>query len=594
MPSENVVPARPHYPPGVPAEIHIPYIPVSRLLDDAARKWPDRVAFDFLGKTTTYAEAEKAVSRAASVLRAAGVHPGQRVALILPNCPQHVIAFYAALRIGAVVAEHNPVAPAPELQAQLDAHGAHVVVAWEKAVAQVAPGGDLRGRKIFAVDLTHELPRASRALLKLPFAAVRKKREALRARVPEGVVSWDEAVAKAEPLAADIAEPTPDDLAALMHTGGTTGVPKAVTLSHRNIVANAEQGIAWVQGMEEGKETVLSVLPFFHAFGLTLCLTFAVRLGATQLIVPRFDVDLVFDAMKRHPPTFFAGVPPMFDRLARAAEDRGISLRSIRYAISGAMPLDAKIAERWERLSGGLLIEGYGMTESSPVAMGNPMTAERRPGTLGLPLPSTEFRIVDPDAPSREVPPGELGELLVRGPQVFLGYFGRPEETAQVLLRDGWLRTGDLVRLDEGFVVLVDRIKEVIISSGEKIFPSQVEQALRKMPGVGDAAVVGLPGGASGEMVGVAIVPSVGVPRVTLEQVREWVGAHLSPSALPRRLTFFEELPRSQIGKVLRRVVRERMLEQEASRAAAGPEAPGPMPPPPRPSAERPGAVPRR
>jgi len=584
--SSEPVATRPHYAPGVPAEITIPEIPVYRFLSDAARRWPTRIAFDFLGGEMTYAEAADAVSRAAGMLAAAGVHRGDRVALVLPNCPQHVVAFYAALRLGAVVAEHNPLAPAPLLQAQLAAHGAHVVIAWEKSLGQVAPSGELLGRKVFSVDLTAALPWRSRFLLKLPFAAARKQRDALRGPVPRGVVSWEDAVAHALPLPAWHAEPAPTDLAVLMHTGGTTGTPKAVALSHRNLVANALQGIAWVQGMEEGNETIASVLPFFHAFGLTLCLTFAVRLGATQLIVPKFDVDLVLAAMKRHPVTFFPGVPPMFDRLARAAEERGFDLHSIRYSISGAMALDAEIAARWERVTGGLLSEGYGMTECSPIVMGNPLSAGRRPGTLGLPFPSTEVRIVDPENPAIEVPPGQLGELVVRGPQVFQGYFGRPEETAHVMLPGGWLRTGDLVHENDGFVVLTDRIKEVIVSGGFKVFPSQVEEALRSLPGVSDVAVVGLPGGPSGELVVAAIVPTAGVPQVTLDQVRTWAAGHLSPYAVPRRIAFLDELPRSQLGKVLRRSVREQLLGPPAPGAAREP-APA-MPPPPRPSAERP------
>lgn len=569
MISPQLAIARPHYAPGVPGELELPNLPVSRFLSDAARRWPERIALDFLGRALTYARVLESVERAAGMLLAAGVQRGDRVALVLPNCPQHLVAFYAVLRIGAVVAEHNPLAAAPELQAQLAAHGARVVVAWEKALDRVVAGGEDRGRRVYSVNLTAALPWRSRFLLRLPLPAARKQRQALRARVPSGVLSWDEAVAKADPLPADHPEPQSKELAVLLHTGGTTGTPKAVALTHRNLVANALQGIAWVQGLKEGDETIFSVLPFFHAFGLTLCLTFAVRLGATQVILPRFDVDLALAALKRHRVTFFPGVPPMFDRLARAAEERGADLRSIRYSISGAMALDPKIAERWERLTGGLIVEGYGMTESSPVVLGNPLSPERRPGTLGLAFPSTEFKVVDPEHPEREVAPGDVGELLVRGPQVFQGYDGRPEETAQVLLPGGWLRTGDLVHVVDDFVVLTDRIKEVIISGGFKVFPSQVEEALRAMPGVSEVAVVGLPGGVIGERVVAAIVPTAGAPRVTLDEVRAWASARLSPYAVPGRIECLDELPRSQIGKVLRRRVREQLLERESAQGAS-------------------------
>ncbi|MDP1826526.1 MAG: AMP-binding protein [Archangium sp.] len=563
---------RPHYAPGVPAEIDVPGIPLSRLLDEAARRWPTRIALEFLGAELTYAQVAEAVSRAAGMLEEAGVRRGDPVALVLPNCPQHVIAFYAVLRLGAVVAEHNPLAPAAELQAQLSGHGARVVIAWEKTLGQVVPGGDLRGRKVFAVDLTAALPWSSRLLLKLPLAAAREKRDALRGPVPAGVLSWDRAVAQASPLPAHYAEADPSDLAALLHTGGTTGTPKAVALSHRNLVANALQGIAWVTGLKEGGETILAVLPFFHAFGLTLCLTFAVRLGATQVILPKFDVDLVLAAMKRHPVTFFPGVPPMFDRLAEAAEARKADLRSIRFSISGAMALDRGIAERWERATGGLIVEGYGMTECSPVVMGNPLSAARRPGTLGLPFPSTEYKVVDPEHPETEVPPGQVGELIVRGPQVFQGYYGQPEETAKVMLPGGWLRTGDLVHVDDGFVVLSDRIKEMIISGGFKVFPSQVEEAVRTMPEVKDVAVVGVPEQGKESVVAVLVL-AAGVQRVALDRVRAWAAQHVSPYAVPRQIAFVKELPRSMLGKVLRRVVREQLLHAPAPRVVEQPPA---------------------
>jgi len=544
----------------VPAEIEVPDRPVPTLLTDAARRYGDRVALDFLGAETTYRELADQVERAAGMLRAAGVRPGDRVALVLPNCPQHVVAFYAVLRLGAVVAEHNPLAPASEIQAQLAAHGARVVVCWEKAVDQVAPGGDLGGRRILTVNLAAALPLRSRLLLRLPVRAARRQRETLRGPVPAGTRSWERMTAAAAPL--DPSHPLPGvtDLAVLIHTGGTTGTPKAVALTHRNLMANAVQGAAWVHGLRAGEETIYSVLPFFHAFGMTLCLTFAVHFGATQVVLPRFDVDMVLAAMRRHPATFFPGVPPIFDKLATAAKERNVDLSSVRYAISGAMALSPEVARRWEEVTGGLIIEGYGMTESSPVALGSPVGPGRRPGTLGLPFPSTEIRIVDPEDPAREVPDGQQGELLVRGPQVFAGYYGRPEETAEVLLEGGWLRTGDIVRRDEhGFVVLADRRKELIISGGFNIYPSQVEEAVRSMPGVIDVAVVGVPDESHGESVLAALVVAPGA-HVDLAQVRAWTHERLSHYAMPRRVEILDELPRSQLGKVLRRKVREQVL----------------------------------
>jgi long-chain acyl-CoA synthetase len=294
---------------------------------------------------------------------------------------------------------------------------------------------------------------------------------------------------------------------------------------------------------------------------LTLCLSYAIRVGATLVAFPSFDPARVLEAQRRLPGTFLPAVPPMLDRLAAAAETSGTDLSSFRYAISGAMALPAPTAQAWERVTGGLVIEGYGMTETSPVALGNPLTDARRPGTLGLPFPSTRIRVVDPADVTRDVEPGQRGELLIQGPQVFAGYWGRPEETAEQLLDDGWLRTGDIVTVDEsGWVVLVDRIKEIIISGGFKVYPSQVEEHLRAMPGVADVAVVGVPGGDLGESVVAAVVLEPGATGIDLDAVRAWGEQHLARYALPRRLVVLDELPRSQVGKVLRRVVREAVV----------------------------------
>ncbi|WP_238695204.1 AMP-binding protein [Ornithinimicrobium flavum] len=557
----------------------------SDLLADAARRWPDRVAIDFLGATTTYAALLAWVEAAAEVLRGLGVRPGDRVAVILPNCPQHVVAFYAITSLGATVAEHNPLAAPEEIRAQLRMHGARVVVAWEHTVASVLADEDLPGRTVLAVDLTAAMPRRTRILLRLPLRAARSQRERLRAPVPDGVGSWDRSVASARPSDAQAHTPAPEDVAVLLPTGGTTGTPKLVPLTQANLMANVAQGRQWVPGLREGEETFGSVLPFFHAFGMTLSLTFAVSMGATQVVLPSFDVDMALASIRRRPWTFLAGVPPMLDRLAAAALAKDPQLLApLHYALSGAMSLDPEVARRWEDATGGLVIEGYGMTECSPVALGNPFGPERRPGTLGVPFPGTSIRVVDPDLVEEDpnapdVPDGQVGELLVRGPQVFGGYLDAPEETAQVLLPGGWLRTGDLVRRDpkDGFVALADRRKELIISGGFNIYPTQVESAVRDMPGVVDVAVVGLPDTSLGEHVVAALVLEPG-STVDLAAVREWVHGKVSRYAVPRAVHILEDLPRSQLGKVLRRHVRERLLERGRDRTGDADEGPADAP----------------
>ncbi len=546
---------------GAPREVTIPDEPLTAALDRAAQQWPDRTAVDFLGAVTSYRELADAVARGAQVLLDLGVRPGDRVALIMPNSTGHVVAFYAALRVGAVVVEHNPTYSAGELAHQLADSGAVVALVWEKAVPRVLeslPRTSLKA--VVAVDLSADLPRGKRLALRLPVPSARKARAAMCGKVPPAFPMWHRLVARAAPL--DPAHPTPgaSDVALLQYTGGTTGTPKGAMLTHRNLVANAVQGQAWT-GATPGTDVVFGVLPFFHAFGLTLCLSYAMRIGATLVAFPSFDPAMVLAAQERVPGTFLPAVPPMLDRLAAAARKAGADLTSFRYAISGAMALPAETARAWEEVTGGLVIEGYGMTETSPVALGNPLTDARRPGTLGLPFPSTSIRVVDPTDVTRDVEPGERGELLIQGPQVFAGYWGRPDETAEQLLDDGWLRTGDIVTVDDtGWVVLVDRIKEVIVSGGFKVYPSQVEDHLRTMPGVVDVAVVGVPGGDLGETVVAAVVLEPDAHGIDLAAVRAWGEQHLARYALPRRLVVLDELPRSQVGKVLRRVVRESVL----------------------------------
>lgn len=552
---------------GAPLTVTVPPT-LPTLLREAVRAWPERVALDFLGAQTTYAELGRQVELAAGVLHRLGVRAGDRVALVLPNCPQHVVAFYAVASLGATVAEHNPVAAPEEVRAQLAKHGARVVIAWEKALDTVAPGGDTQGRTVLAVDLSAALPRRSRLLLKLPVKAARTQRAALRGPVPSTVGSWEaELRAQAEAGGqAPLVDVDPESLAVLLPTGGTTGTPKLVMLTHANLMSNVAMGRQWLPGMKAGEEVFSAVLPFFHAFGLTLALTFGVQMGATQVVLPRFDAAMMLAAQKRRPMTFIAGVPPIFDRLEAEARKEGVSLTSIGFAISGAMALDGEIARRWEETTRGLIIEGYGMTESSPVAVGNPFGPDRRPGTLGIPFPGTSVRIADPDLldegqhDAPDVPDGEVGELLLHGPQVFAGYLDDPEETAQVLLPGRWLRTGDLVRREpDGFIVLADRRKELIISGGFNVYPSQVEEAVRGMPGVIDVAVVGMPDASLGEQVVAALVTEPGV-HVELDAVREWLKDKVSRYAIPRSIHALEELPRSQLGKVLRRQVREHLL----------------------------------
>ncbi|MCF2705697.1 AMP-binding protein [Arcanobacterium haemolyticum] len=559
-------PARAHCVPGVPASIEPVREPLDSLLWKAAKDFPSHIAIDFLGRTITYGELAHVTRKAAGALYRCGVRQGDTVALIMPNCPQHIVAYYAALSLGATVAEHNPLAPAAELHEQLDRHKAVVVVAWEQTVEKLTEDGDFHGHTYLAVDLSHELPFTSRFLLKLPVAAAQAQRAKLRGKVPHGVLSFDRVVKKAPPLpSSSLASVTDlDRIAVLIHTGGTTGTPKAVQLTHRNLMSNIVQTSVWIQGTKRGEEVVAGVLPFFHAFGLQTVLGVGIYIGATLLILPNFDVPALLAGQRRHPITLFPGVAPMFERILKqqekeAAAGKPTDITTIAWAFSGAMALDPDLARRWEETTGGLIIEGYGMSEASPIIAGSPLSAERRPSTLGVPFPSTDVRLADPEDLSKDAT--DVGEVLVRGPQVFAGYYGEPEETANVMY-DGWLRTGDLARWDDGFLVMADRAKEMIIQGGFNVYPSQVEDAIKSMPGVRDVAVVGMPDETRGESVVAVLVLEPGA-MVDLDAVRRWTQDKLSHYAMPKSIAITDELPRSQLGKVQRRSVRDQLSGYE-------------------------------
>ncbi len=549
------------YADGVPRELEVPPGTLGDLIAESVATYPRGVALEFFGRETSYAELGEQIEHAAEGLRRLGVKPGDRVALILPNCPQHVVAFYAVLRIGGVVVEHNPLYTARELRHQFEDHRARVAIAWDKTVPTLQDfPRDLALDSIVSVDMTRAFPLKMRMLLKLPIEKARKSRAELTTEV-QGTVPWEELVG-GPAIPAEVPGPDAASLALIQYTSGTTGSPKGVNLSHRNLVANAAQARAWVPSIPRGSASVHAVLPLFHAYGLTLCLTFAMSMGARLVLFPKPDPDLVLPVFKKRPPTFLPAVPPLYDRLRKAAEAKGVSLKGIEIAISGAMPLSKEVVEPWEALTGGYLVEGYGLSECSPVLMANPVAPNRRAGTVGLPLPGTEVRVVDPDDPTNDVEPGQPGELLVRGPQVFSGYWKKPEATAEVFVGD-WFRTGDIVSIDDdGFVTITDRIKELVITGGFNVSPSEVEDMLRSYDGIADVAIVGIPNARDGEHVVAAVVAEPGVTLDT-DAVRAWAKQQLAAYKVPRRIHLVDELPKSMIGKVLRRKVRDELIEIE-------------------------------
>ena len=549
------------YAEGVPDDLEPVTGSLVDIVEASARDFPDAPALQFFGRTTSYRDLNVAIERAAAGLRDQGVSAGDAVAIVLPNCPQHIVAFYAILRLGAVVVEHNPLYTPRELRKQFEDHGAKHAIVWTKVVGLIQDfPADLAVTSLISVDITKAMPFGTRLALTLPIAKAREARTALHERV-SGTVTW-ESIVGTPPLPASHPKPATDDLALIQYTSGTTGTPKGASLTHRNLLSNAAQARAWVPSIVRGHGCVVyAVLPMFHAYGLTLCLTFAMSMGARLVLFPRFDPDMVLEVTKKHPATFLPLVPPIADRLLKAAREKGVSLEGTQVAISGAMALPHELVVPFEAASGGYLVEGYGLSECSPVLMANPVAQNRVPGTVGLPLPGTELRVVDPDDPTKDDEPGARGELIVRGPQVFSGYYGKPEETEKVFV-DGWFRTGDIVTVDGGgFVRIVDRIKELIITGGFNVAPTEVEIALRQHPQVDDAAVVGLPNPQSGEEVVAAIVLAAGVDHPDIEGIRDFARGILTPYKVPRRIFVVDDLPKSLIGKVLRRQVRDSLLQ---------------------------------
>ena len=556
------------YADGVPDDIELPTGSLSDLIGSSVAEFADHAALEFFGRETSYAELGEQIDRAAEGLRKLGMRKGDPVALIMPNCPQHVVAFYAILRLGAIVIEHNPLYTAREMRHQFEEHGAKFAIAWDKVVPTLqAFPDDVKLDHIVSVDMTRAMPARLRFLLRLPIPAARKQRAELTVKVSD-TIPWDELLADTG-IKPSVPGPTVSDVAVIQYTSGTTGSPKGATLSHLNLGVNAAQARAWVPTITRGTASVHAVLPLFHAYGLTLCLTFAMSMGARLVLFPRFDPDLVLPVIKKRPPTFLPAVPPIYERLTKAANEKGISLEGIEIAISGAMPLSQSVITPWENLTKGFLVEGYGLSECSPVLTANPVADNRRQGTIGLPLPGTDIKIVDPDDPTRTVAVGERGELLAKGPQVMSGYWKKPDATAEAFV-DGWYRSGDIATIDEdGFIKIVDRMKELVITGGFNVSPTEVEDALRGFPGVADIAVVGLPSARDGEHVVAAVVTKTG-ETVDGEALRAYARENLAAYKVPKHVYFVDELPKSLIGKVLRKKVKEALLERDDVKKEGG------------------------
>lgn len=545
---------------------HLDY-PTGSLVDEfekSARAFADKPALDFFGRRTSYAELADQVERVASALHGIGVGPGSNVALLMPTCPQHVVAFYAVLRCGATVVEHNPLSASSELEQLFSDHGADVAIVWDAAAEKVATLPErVRPRTVVSINLIETMPWAKRALLRLPLKKARESRAQLSQPAPESTLPFSELL-RGRDRAPDASRPSAADIALLLYTSGTTGTPKGVPLTHANLIATTTQSLEWVTPMIPGEEVFMACLPLFHVFGCSLSMNAGLNVGAMIHLIPKPETGLILDAILRRKPTTMIAVPPLFERVAVGAKERGVSLDGIRTGIAGAMPLRPELVTLWEESTGGLLIEGYGLSECSPIVAGNPVNESRSAGSIGVPFPDTQVRLADPEDLARDVELGEPGEILVKGPQVFSGYHNRPEET-EASFYDGWFRTGDIAEASEdGFLRIVDRLKEVVISGGFNVYPSEVENVIRSQDGIDDVAVVGVVDDLGTEEVIAAIVTPDGLlPDVA--RLRQLLKEKLTAYKVPRRFHVLTELPRNEMGKVLRREVKKRLGELDKS-----------------------------
>jgi long-chain acyl-CoA synthetase len=563
---ETTTPWLDNYPPGVPEHVELPKASLAGLLEDAARDFPHAPVLHFEGRTTSYAQLLSQVRRFSGVLASLGVGRGTKVGLILPNCPQAVVALFGALRLGATVVNNNPLYTERELGHQLADAGVEVLVCLDlvyERVKAVRPHTAIR--EVVVTSVLDELPGVKRVL-----APYTRKGKAASAAIgkDEPVRRWREALGSATDVPDPVEIDADNDLALLQYTGGTTGVSKGVMLTHANLRANVEQVRAWFPDADPGREVMMAVLPFFHVYGLTVCLLLGLRLGAALVLLPRFDLDGVLSAVDKYRPTLFPGVPTMYVAINNAAAKGGHDLSSIKACLSGAAALPLEVAERFERLSGGRLVEGYGLSESSPVAIANPIYGKRKAGTIGMPIPDTLARVADPVDPAKTMPVGEPGELALAGPQVMRGYWNRPDETAQVL-RDGWLLTGDMAVMDEeGYFSIVDRKKDLIIAGGYNVYPREVEEVLYEHAKILEVAVAGVPDSYRGEIVKAFVVLRSG-EQATADEIREFAKARLAAYKVPRSVEFRDELPKTMIGKILRRaLVEEHQASQKAGSGA--------------------------
>ena len=550
------------YEPGVPHSIDYPSFTLYQLFQKSAQTYHHQEAVHFMGRSLTYGELMSQVEGFACALADLGVKKGDRVAIHLPNSTQFPIAFYAALAVGAIVVPCNPLYVAREMEYQLKDSGAETIITltrFYKMIKEIQPKTKLKN--VIVSNIKDYFP----GLLGFLYTVAKEKKEGDRVELAKEDYSFTDLINKHAGKVPPAVAVSSNDRAVYLYTGGTTGVSKGAVLQHRNLVVNCLQVKSWCTDFEDGKEVILGVLPFFHCYGLTTILNLGLLNGAKLVLLPRFVLNDALKAIDKYKPTLFPGVPTIYVAINNAPDLQKYDVKSIRVCISGAAPLPVEVQQQFEKITGGKLVEGYGLSETSPVTHANPVYGKRKPGSIGLPVPDTDFKVVDVETGKKEMPIGEIGELCLRGPQVMEGYLNMPEENAQSI-RDGWFYTGDIAKVDEeGYTYIVDRKKDMVIAGGFNIYPRDIEEVLYTHPKIMEAAVAGINDAYRGETLKAYIVLKDG-ETMTEKEVVEYCKVNLAAYKVPKLVEFRAELPKTMIGKVLRRILREEEDEKVKSK----------------------------
>ncbi len=536
------------YPKNISWDASIPSHSVFDMLENTAKNFGSHPAFDFLGHKMTWGQVHQAALKLARALQDRGVGKDTRVGLFLPNCPYFLIGYYAIARTGATIVNYNPLYSERELAHQINDSGTTMMITADLNVLcdkiKIMPAQTCL-KNIVVCKFSNILPFPKNILFPLL-----KRKDMADVESMGDTVSWYHDITSHDGAPHDVVIDPINDVALLQYTGGTTGTPKGAMLTHQNIVANTEQCFLWLNGVKMGEEKMLGILPFFHVFAMTTVMNFSVRNALEIVALPRFELDQTLKLITKKKPHYMPAVPAIYNAINNHKKLSKFNIKSLRACISGGAPLPIEVKKNFEQNTGCVVVEGYGLTESSPVVSANPLTGVNKAGSIGLPLPSTIVEIINPDDKTTRMKVGERGELCLRGPQVMKGYWNKPEDTAQVL-KDGLLYTGDVAVMDEdGYLFIVDRIKDMIITNGYNVYPRNVEEAIYAHDAVEECIVAGLPDAARGEMVKAWVKLKDG-KTLSAEDLRAFLKERLSPMETPRQIEFrTDPLPKTMIGKL--------------------------------------------